>query len=105
MARRRGVRDNDGTAFDSRTGREVLGRKLRQDGETGIWTTKPDPIHPQRFLRPPGPDGLGWRPGQGAMHAIGDVWRLGSGTWSPATATFTTMPFIRVSGGMPVFED
>lgn len=70
MGWRTRLRDDEGVSYDARTGRKVQGRKLRQDGEKKIWTTDPDPIHPQRFLRNPGPDGGGWRPGNPAAHAI-----------------------------------
>ena len=96
---RRGVRDNDGVSYDQRTGKQVPGRKLRQDGEIGIWTTKPDQRHPQRYVRVPGPDGLGWRPGQRANESIGDVWPLYASTWTPITMTFFNHPHMRASVG------
>lgn len=73
---------NRGVAYDERTGLKVRGDRLRQDGEKGIWTTDPDPIHPQRFLRNPGPDGRYWTPGIAKNESHGATVYLRGGTWS-----------------------
>lgn len=60
-----------GVTYDARTGFQVKGAKLREDGERrGLWTTEPDELHPQRFVRPPGPDNINWRPGIPEPHGI-----------------------------------
>lgn len=73
---------NGGYSFDQRTGFRVEGRKLKQDAEKGIWTTDPDPLHPQRYVRTPGPDGGHWRPGLPAHEKHGDDWRLKTYWWT-----------------------
>ena len=62
-------------AFDQRTGFKVKGRKLVEDGERPIWTTRgnADQEHPQKYVRVPGPDGMSYRPGPAAMHSIGAI--------------------------------
>jgi hypothetical protein len=48
---------------------KVKGRKLRQDGERALLTVDPDPVHPQRYVRPPGPDGnYGYMAGPGEQN-------------------------------------
>ena len=71
MSRGRALRT--GVAFDQRTGFKVRGRRLVEDGERAIWTTRDnaDQAHPQRFVNVPPPDGISYRPGPPAMHAIG----------------------------------
>jgi hypothetical protein len=75
-----------GVAFDQRTGFKVKGRKLIQDGERPIWTTREnaDQEHPQKYVRVPGPDGITYRPGPPAMHSIGAIvdcsWVMASDT-------------------------
>lgn len=83
---------NKGVTWDARTGFKVLGRKIKQDGERGTWTTDPDPVHPQRFVRNPGPDGAHWRPGSGRMDAIGDRWDVKDAWWSPETGQMINAP-------------
>src|SRR5262245_42168513 len=63
-----------GIAFDMRTAFKTRGRRLVQDGERpGILTERgwADQRHPQRFVNVPPPDGLNYRPGPPATHAIG----------------------------------
>jgi len=67
----RGRALRNGVAFDERTGFKEKGRRLRQDGERGILTTDPDPVHPQRFVRVPPPDGMNYRPGPPQRDAMG----------------------------------
>lgn len=73
---------NGGYSYDGRTGFKVEGRKLKQDAEKGIWTTDPDPLHPQRYIRTPGPDGGYWRPGLPANESHGDDWVLKTYWWT-----------------------
>lgn len=73
---------NGGYSFDQRTGFRVEGRKLKQDAEKGVWTTDPDPIHPQRFVRVPGPDGGRWQPGMDKNESHGDDWVLKTFWWT-----------------------
>lgn len=40
-------------AYDQRTGARVPARTLKRDGELGILTQFPDPVHPLRFRTPP----------------------------------------------------
>ena len=57
-------------AYDDRLGWRVPQYKLREDGEIpGLWTTDPDPEHPQKFLRPPPPDYQSLVPAKPAPHA------------------------------------
>lgn len=93
--RRRGGSYSRGVALDDRTGHKVYGRKLRQDGETGVLTTDYDGPHPQRFQRSPGPDGTGWRPGRSADDPRGDEWIMKTGSWSPITGQHSQRPMLR----------
>ena len=45
-------------AYDQSTGFRVPVGDLRLDPERGIYTTDPDLPNPQKYLRPPGPDGV-----------------------------------------------
>jgi hypothetical protein len=82
----RGRALRSGVAYDQRTGFKVKGRKLVQDGEQPIWTTRgnADQEHPQKYVRVPGPDSLAYRPGPPAMHSIGAIvdmsWVMASDT-------------------------
>lgn len=50
-------------AWDARSGMKVRAESLRADGElSGMMVSDPDPVHPQRYVRPPPPDGLWYRP-------------------------------------------
>lgn len=63
-----------GVAWDMKTGMKTRGRKLMSDGERpGVYTEKGwvDQRHPSRYVNVPPPDGLNYRPGPPAMHAIG----------------------------------
>jgi len=103
---RRGSSYNKGVSYDQRYGTKVLGRKLKQDGETGIWTTDPDPVHPQRFVRTPGPDGAHWRPGSGRMDAIGDTWDIKDAWWSVEDGSFIRHPFaLMLTVNVPGFSE
>jgi hypothetical protein len=96
-------RSNGGVSYDARTGFKVEGRKLREDAEKpGVWTTDPDPIHPQRFIRTPGPDGAGWRPGAPANHAIPAKIKLKTNGWTIANG-FAQRPmlFVRANPVLP----
>ena len=98
--RRRGGSHARGVSIDDKTGHKVLGRKLRQDGETGSWTTDVDQVHPQRFVRTPGPDGAHWRPGRGLEQPMGHEWIMKTAVWSPDRAqNYTQRPFLRVAVG------
>lgn len=77
-------------AYDDRLGWRVPAYKLKEDGEVpGIWTTQPDPEHPQKFRTPPPPDTNSLIPDKPAPHAYSvDVRmdRIRSGTtfaWQP----------------------
>lgn len=49
--------------WDARSGMKVRADKLRADGElAGMMVLDADPVHPQRYVRPPPPDGLWYRP-------------------------------------------
>lgn len=69
-------RSSGGVAYDQRTGFKVDGRKLRADGYTHAYTTDPDAVSPQDFVRPAGSDGRRWRSGPTSIDAIGadHVW-------------------------------
>ena len=61
-----------GVTYDFRDGFKMKGKDLVLDGERNIWVNKnnADERHPQRFRRPPGPDGTAWQPGIPAPHSI-----------------------------------
>ena len=92
-----GKRYRRGVAWDARTGMKVKGHKLREDARMkGIWTTDPDPIHPQDLRRPPGPDGMHFLPGQPPQHSIGATpeWK----GWGGVKAMYTNpRPVIEVT--------
>lgn len=94
--RRRGGSYLRGVSIDDRTGFKVHGRKLRQDGETGVLTTDYDLPHPQRFQRNPGPDGAHWRPGRGVNDPRGDEWTMKTHIWSIA-GLHTQRPFLQTA--------
>lgn len=75
MARSAAGRINrGGVSYDQRTGLKVKGRQLRPDGENpNLWTTDPDELNPQRFVRPfSGVDGnRNWKVGSPSLDAIG----------------------------------
>lgn len=57
-------------SWDMRTGMKVKASTIVEDGERpGLWVSREnaDEQHPQRFVRPPGPDGDFWRPGAPAL--------------------------------------
>ena len=69
---------------------KVKGRKLVSDGERpGLWVEKgwADPRHPSRYVNIPPPEGLNYRPGPPAMHAIGAKVDL---TWTMKSDTHVT---------------
>ncbi len=45
--------------WDHDTGKKTRASRLMFDVERGIFTEDPDRPNPQRWLRPPGPDGVG----------------------------------------------
>lgn len=96
MSRGRALRS--GVAYDMRSGMKVKGRNLVSDGEhPGIWVEKgwADPRHPSRFVNVPPPDGLHYRPGPPATHAIGARVDLAFSMRSDthATGTDTAQPY------------
>lgn len=67
----RGRALRNGVAWDERTGFKEKGRRLKMDGERGILTVDADPVHPQRFVRVPPPDGMNYRPGPAQRDSMG----------------------------------
>lgn len=97
MARARG-RKKTAWAYDYRTGMKVNGDRLIEDGEkSGVWTLpeNADPTHPQRFRRPPGPDGTYLKPARPAPHAIPAVIRILPTSNAPQMA-INPRPTVRV---------
>ena len=106
MSRGRALRT--GIAFDQRTGFKVRGRQLRSDGERpGVWTTREnvDPIHPQRYVNVPPPEGLNYRPGPPPMHSIGAkvdlAWSMQSDTHVARSDTEQPYYVLRYAPFMP----
>lgn len=88
-AHSRGRALRTGVAWDMRTGMKTRGRKLMSDGERpGVYAEKGwvDQRHPSRYVNVPPPDGLNYRPGPPAMHAIGATVDLGTVVASDTTS-------------------
>lgn len=92
-------------AYDERTGFKVRGRRLKRDFYTGSWTEDPDPQHPQDFVRAPGPDGISYRQGPPAQHAIHGSCTLGADTLDVATMQVMPWPSLSFNPGTPLVAD
>lgn len=92
--------------YDDRSGFRVRANRLKQDGEKpGVWTTDPDPEHPQKFPVVAPPDIMDLVPPKPApyAHAVDvDMTRIVNG------ATFAYQPLVDLQltlGSVPVEID